>query len=278
MFRQLNYVKFRTAILWSTFWIVLALLFCGFIYVSRGLEPALNFLAGYLLEKSLSVDNLFVFLLIFSTFSVPEEYVPKVLFWGVIGALLVRAIFIFGGILLINWFHWISYFLGALIIFMGMRLAFKPEQKIQPKKNFIANLFRKFFLITENYEGGHFFVKKEGRYWATPLFLVLLVVETTDIVFAFDSVPAILAITTDPFIVYTSNIFAILGLRSLYFVLAGLMQACHYLHYGLAVLLVFIGTKMLIADYVQIPIGFTLAFIGITLSLSILASVIGSKK
>lgn len=276
--RKAHVVHFKEALLWSAIWIVLALLFCVGIYYTRGLEPSLNFLAGYLIEKSLSVDNLFVFLLIFSYFSVPQLYLHKVLFWGVLGALIVRIIFIFGGILLIQWFHWATYFLGALLIFMGIKLAVKKEAEIHPENNLILKLFRKLIPVTEDYVGENFFVRRDGRLWATPLCIVLLIVETTDIIFAIDSVPAILAITQDPFIVYTSNVFAILGLRSLYFALSGLMEACYYLHYGLAFLLVFIGVKMLIADYVHIPILAMLAVIAITLTISIGASFLLPKK
>lgn len=270
--RTLRVVNFREAMVWSGIWICLALIFCMLIYYTRGAETALNFLAGYLIEKALSIDNLFVFLLIFSYFSVPPLYLHKVLFLGVLGALVVRAIFIFGGILLIQKFHWITYFLGALLIIMGIKLAIKKESEIHPEKNLVLKLFRMWVPVTTTYENGNFFVKQAGRCWATPLWIVLLLVETTDIIFAIDSVPAILAITTDPFIVYTSNVFAILGLRSLYFALAGIMKACYYLHYGLAVLLLFIGTKMLMADYIQVPIMITLVIIASILAISISAS------
>lgn len=272
--RKVHIVHYGEALVWSAIWIVLALLFCIGIYYFSGSEPALNFLAGYLIEKSLSVDNLFVFLLIFSYFSVPQQYLHKVLFWGVLGALIVRVLFIFGGILLIEWFHWVTYLLGALLIVMGVKLAIKEESEVHPEKNLILKFFCKLMPITDDYVGQNFFVRIDGRLWATPLCVVLIIVETTDIIFAIDSVPAILAITQDPFIVYTSNVFAILGLRSLYFALSGLMQACYYLHYGLAFLLVFIGMKMLMADFVHIPILVTLAVIATTLTISIAASFI----
>lgn len=272
--RKVHIVHYGEALVWSAIWIVLALLFCIGIYYFSGSEPALNFLAGYLIEKSLSIDNLFVFLLIFSYFSVPQQYLHKVLFWGVLGALIVRVLFIFGGILLIEWFHWVTYLLGALLIVMGVKLAIKEESEVHPEKNLILKLFCKLMPITDDYVGQNFFVRIDGRLWATPLCVVLIIVETTDIIFAIDSVPAILAITQDPFIVYTSNVFAILGLRSLYFALSGLMQACYYLHYGLAFLLVFIGMKMLMADFVHIPILVTLAVIATTLTISIAASFI----
>ena len=276
--RKAHEIGFREAITWSAVWIVLALLFCFGIYYTKGADSALKFLAGYLIEKSLSVDNLFVFLLIFSYFSVPKKYLHKVLFWGVLGALIVRIIFIFGGILLIEYFHWATYFLGALLVVMGFKLAFKKESEVHPENNIVLKLFRKLIPITKDYVEDNFFVRLDGRLWATPLCVVLIIVETTDIIFAIDSVPAILAITRDPFIVYTSNVFAILGLRSLYFALSGLMQACHYLHYGLAFLLTFIGIKLALADFVKIPILVTQAIITTTLAISIAVSFLFPKK
>ncbi|MBA3957523.1 MAG: TerC family protein [Parachlamydiaceae bacterium] len=267
--RKPHKIEYKEALIWSAVWIALALLFCLGLTFTHGTESALNFLAGFLLEKSLSIDNLFVFLMIFSYFSVPEPYRHTVLFWGILGALVMRAIFIFAGIILIQMFHWVIYLFGILLIFTGIKLAITHENEIQPEQNFVLKIFRKFFPITPNYEGKRFFIRKDKRLWATPLFVVLIVIETTDILFAIDSVPAILAITQDPFIVYTSNVFAIMGLRSIYFALAGLMQTFKYLHYGLAVLLVFIGTKMLISEFYRIPITFTLSFIALTLLLSI---------
>lgn len=275
--RDSHVVRYKEALVWSVVWICLALLFCMGIYWTHGSEPSLNFLAGYLIEKALSVDNLFIFLVIFSYFAVPERYLHKVLFWGVLGALVMRALFIFAGVVLIQQFHWIIYIFGALLIITGIKLAFQEEHEVHPEKNFILRIFRKFVPITPTYEDGHFFVKKEGRYFATPLFVVLIVIETTDIMFAIDSVPAILAITTDPFIVYTSNVFAILGLRSLYFALAHLMGMFHYLNYGLAVLLVFIGAKMLLSDIIHIPITVALAVIVLVLGSAIVASLFTTK-
>jgi tellurite resistance protein TerC len=238
-----------------------------------GHEPAMKFLAGYLLEKSLSVDNLFVFLLIFSYFRVPAQYQHKILFWGIVGALIMRGIFIFLGVALVTRFHWVFYILGAFLIFTGIKLAFEKDKEIHPEKNPVLRLFRRFFPVTKELEGDKFFVKRAGRLYATPLLVVLLVVETTDVIFAVDSVPAILAITLDPFIVFSSNVFAILGLRALYFALSGIMQMFHHLHYGLSLILVFVGVKMLIGDFVKIPIGFALGFIALVLAVSIATSI-----
>lgn len=276
--RDAHVVGYKEALIWSAVWIALALLFCLGIYFTRGSESALNFLAGYLIEKALSVDNLFVFLLIFSYFAVPQQYLHRILFFGVLGALIMRAIFIFAGVLLIRKFHWIIYLFGALLVFAGIKLAVSKEKQIDPEKNLILKLFRRFFPITDKYENGHFFIRQHGKYWATPLIMTLIAIETTDIIFAIDSVPAILAITTDPFIVYTSNIFAILGLRALFFALSRLMNAFRYLNYGLAVLLVFIGFKMMLSDVIEIPIGVALGIIALILGISIFFSLIANKK
>ena len=276
--RKQHEIKFKEALFWSTMWIILALLFNLGVYVWRGSQPAVEFLTGYLIEESLSMDNLFVFLLIFSYFRVPAQYQHIVLFWGILGMLIMRGVFIAAGITLLHHFHWIIYLFGLMLVITGIRLAFDKDKKIQPEKNPILRLFRRFMPITENYEGGKFFLKKNGRIFATPLIVVLIVVETTDLVFAVDSIPAVLAITRDPFIVYTSNVFAILGLRSLYFVLANIMQLFHHLHYGLAVILVFVGVKMLLADIFAIPTGISLLVIVSMLALSILASIIWPKK
>lgn len=276
--RKPKEVGTREALLLSGLWISLALIFCLGIYFVEGTVPALNFLTGYLIEKSLSMDNLFVFLVIFSAFAVPAAYLHKVLLWGILGALVMRAIFIFSGIVLINKFHGIIYVFGLFLIFTGLKLFWKSEKEMHPEENIFLKLLRKIIPMTKDYEGDRFIVKKDGRYWATPLLAVLITIETTDIIFALDSVPAILAITTDPFIVYTSNVFAILGLRSLFFALAGLMPLFHYLHYGLAAMLIFIGTKMLMVDYIDIPIIVTLAVIALILGLSILASLMSQSS
>ncbi|MBN2144193.1 MAG: TerC family protein [Candidatus Aureabacteria bacterium] len=275
--RKVHTVEFKEALKGCAFWIGLALLFNAGIYFTEGKEKALLFFTGYLVEESLSVDNLFVFLLIFSYFRLPKEYEHKVLFWGILGAMIMRAVFIVLGISLINRFHWIIYIFGAFLIYTGFQLFRRKEKEIHPEKNPIIRLLKKFMRITPDYEKDRFFIRKDNQVWATPLFVILLVVETTDVIFAVDSIPAILAITTDPFIVYTSNIFAILGLRALFFALSGLMRMFYYLHYGLSVILVFIGTKMLLMSYIKIPVGIALGVIASILCISVAASLILDK-
>jgi tellurite resistance protein TerC len=275
--RKAHVVQIKEALGWTAIWITLALLFNLGIYFWRGPEPALEFLTGYLIEKALSVDNIFVFLLIFSSFDVPVLYQHRVLFWGILGALIMRALFIAMGITLIEKVHWVIYIFGGFLILTGIRIALQKEKEIRPEKNPVLRIFRRFMPISDRYENGKFFLKKEERYFATPLFIVLLVVETTDIVFAVDSIPAILAITIDPFIVYTSNVFAILGLRALYFALAGMMRLFEYLHYGLSAILVFVGVKMLVASIWKIPIGIALGMIAGILLISVGASIIRQK-
>ncbi|MCX5902141.1 MAG: TerC family protein [Proteobacteria bacterium] len=265
-------IKIKEALCWSAIWIVVALLFNVVIYFWRGGETALQFLTGYLIERSLSVDNLFVFLMIFSYFRVASQYQYKVLFWGILGALIMRAIFIATGVALINTFHWIIYVFGAFLIIIAVKMAFEKEKEIHPEKNPVLLLFRKLMPVTENYVEGKFFIRKNRKSLATPLFVVLLVIETTDVVFALDSIPAILAITTDPFIVYTSNVFAILGLRALYFALAGVMELFHYLNIGLSVILAFVGAKMLLSKFYEIPVTVALGVVALTLIVSIIAS------
>lgn len=272
--RKAHVVRLKEALGWSVVWICLALLFNLLIYFWLGPETALQFLAGYIIEKSLSVDNLFVFLLIFSYFSVPSVYQHKILFWGILGALIMRAIFIAAGITLIEKFHWMIYLFGGFLIITGIKMAFQKDKELHPEANPVLRLFRRFVPVTDQYHSDHFFVLKEGKRWATPLFVVLLLIETTDVIFAVDSIPAILAVTRDPFIVYTSNVFAILGLRALYFALAGIMQLFHYLHYGLSLILVFVGTKMLISDIYKVPIGIALAVIAGILIVSVVASIL----
>jgi len=276
--RKAHEVRIREALLWSAFWIALSLLFNVGIYVWRGSETALEFLTGYLLEKSLSVDNIFVFLMIFAYFRVPYLHQHKVLFWGILGALIMRALFIFMGIALIEKFHWIIYIMGGFLIITGIKMATQKDSDINPERNPVLRLVRRLVPVTENYEGGRFFVRRSGRLFATPLFIVVLVVETTDVVFAVDSIPAILAITIDPFIVYTSNVFAILGLRALYFALAGVMRLFHYLPYGLSFILVFVGIKMLLVDIYKIPIGVALGTVAGVLALSVIASILFPPK
>lgn len=276
--RKSHTVKMREALTWSAVWISLALVFNLFVYYTRGPVPAMEFLTGYLVEEALSVDNLFVFLMIFSYFRVPAEYQHKVLFWGIMGALFMRAGFIIAGIALIQMFHWVIYVFGIFLIITGIKMVTSKDEEINPERNPVLRLFRRIMPVTEHYEKDRFFVRRDARLFATPLFVVLLMVETTDVIFAVDSIPAILGITTDPFIVYTSNVFAILGLRSIYFALAGLMQIFHYLNYGLCLILVFVGTKMLIAEFYKVPVILALGVIIGVLLLSILASLIWPQK
>lgn len=277
--RTAHEIRVREALLWSGVWIVLALGFAGLIYAWRGGDPALQFLTGYVIEKSLSVDNLFVFLLVFHYFKVPTRDQHRVLFWGIVGAMVMRAVFILAGIALIERFHWLIYVFGVFLIYSGIKIALDKDKEIHPERNPVLRLFRRLVPTTPDYVGHHLFTRIDGKLFATPLFLVLLVIETTDVVFAVDSIPAILAISKDPFIVYTSNIFAILGLRSLYFALAGMMALFHYLHYGLALVLVFVGTKMLISDTeYKVHTGVTLALVCGVLTLSIVLSLLFPAK
>ncbi len=280
--KKAHAVKVKEALLLSAFWIALALLFNLGVYMVSGPEKALQFTAGYLLEKSLSVDNIFVFILVFKCFRVSPVYQHKILFWGILGALVMRAIFILVGITLIERFHWTIYIFGVFLIFTGLRMAFGKEKdedkELDPEKSLVIRLFKKVMPVTTENVEGKFFVRKAGRLYATPFFIVLLVVETTDVIFAVDSIPAVLAITTDPFIVYTSNVFAILGLRALYFALSGVMQVFHHLHYGLSAILVFVGAKMLLTDVYHFPIVVALLVIAAILTASIAASIIWPKK
>jgi tellurite resistance protein TerC len=276
--RQAREVKVREALLWSAVWIGLALAFMGLVMWKRGRQTGLEFLTCYLIEESLSVDNLFVFLVLFTYFKVPKRLHHKALFWGIVGAIVMRAAFIVAGVAVISRFEWLIYGLGALLIVMGIRMSVAKEQEVHPEKNPVLRLFKRFFPVSNDYVEGRFFVRQAGKLVATPLFIVLLVIESTDVVFAIDSVPAALAISRDPFVVYTANIFAILGLRSLYFALAGIMPMFVYLHYGLSAILVFTGVKMILSHWVRIPIGIVLAFIGAVLVVSILASLAKSAR
>ena len=275
--RRAHTVKFREALAWSAVWIALAVIFAVVVFFWHGRIPALEFVTGYVIELSLSVDNLFVFLLIFRFFQVPAVHQHKVLFWGILGALIMRAVFIAAGVGLIQRFHWIVYVFGAFLVYSGIKLFFQEEAEIHPEKNPVLRLFRRFVPVTKDYEGDKFFVRRPGLY-ATPLFVVLLVVETTDLLFAVDSIPAILAITRDAFIVYTSNVFAIMGLRSMYFALAGMMEMFRYLHYGLSLVLVFVGAKMLLSHYLEIPTPVALAAVAGVLAISVIASMANPKK
>jgi tellurite resistance protein TerC len=272
--RHAHQVHLREALTWSAVWIVLALIFNAGVYFWLGDEPALAFLTGYLIEKSLSIDNIFVFLLIFTYFQIPSIYQHKVLFWGIVGALIMRAIMIVAGAALIKAFHPIIYVFGVFLIITGIRLSFNHEKEVHPERNPILRLFHRLMPAVREYHNGHFFVRHAGRLAVTPLFVTLIMVETTDLIFALDSIPAIFAITTDSFIVYTSNVFAILGLRALFFAVAGLVRIFHHLHHGLAVVLVFVGVKMVLSDIYKIPTPLSLAVVAVVLLGSILASLL----
>lgn len=286
--RHSHTVSMKEAVTWSVVWISLALLFNLGIYLFwhqivpssaySNSEAAIAFLTGYLIEKSLSVDNIFVFVLLFSYFAVPALYQHRVLFWGVLGALVMRGILIAVGATLIEEFHWIIYVFGAFLIFTGIRMASHQDTEMHPEKNPVVRLFRRLMPVSSEYHGDHFFVRQAGKWAATPLFLVLLIVESTDLVFAVDSIPAIFAVTTDPFLVYTSNVFAILGLRSLYFLLAGVMDKFYYLKLGLSAILTFVGTKMVIVDFYKIPVVVSLSVVVAILIVSVIASLIRSKR
>ena len=270
--RHAHVISCREAMGWSLFWVGLALLFAVVVNYWMSLESSLQFLTGYLIEKSLSVDNIFVFALIFSYFRVPPQYQHRVLFWGIIGALLLRALMIALGASLLEQFHWIIYLFGGFLLLTGIRIVAKSEIGIHPERNPLVNLFKRMVPVTSQYAEGRFFVKQNGKRHATPLFLVLIMVESADIVFAVDSIPAIFAVADDPFIVYTSNVFAILGLRSLYFALADLIYRFHYLKFGLAIIMTFVGINMLLMDIYKIPVGFSLAFIFGVIVVAIVAS------
>ena len=276
--RKAHEVRFKEALTWSIVWVALSLAFNWWIYHKFGSQKALEFLTGYLIEKALSVDNIFVFVVLFASFAVPKIYQHRVLFWGVLGALLMRAIFIGLGAALVSRFHWIMYVFGAILIYTGIKLMKEGEAEPHPEKNPIYKFARRLMPATPEYHGKHFVIIKDGRRYATPLLLVLIAIEATDVVFAVDSIPAIFAITTDPFIVYTSNIFAILGLRAMYFLLAGVIDKFHFLNIGLALVLIFVGVKMIIADWYKIPIGISLGVIAGVLILSVVASMIWPKR
>lgn len=270
-YRNPHSIHMKEALLTSLAWIVLALIFNVWIFFDFGTEPALAFLTGYILEKSLSVDNLFIFLLIFSHFKVPDQSKHEVLFYGVIGAIVMRGLLIWGGITLAAHFQWIFVIFGLFLIITGIRLAIKRESESEIEQSRIYQWLKKHIPFT-SYHGNKFFIQQQGQWFATPLLAVLILIEMTDLVFALDSVPAILGITTDPFIVFTSNIFAILGLRSLFFALEGIMKAFYLLHYALALILVFIGTKMMLMDYIHIPSWLTLSILLLTLAITMIAS------
>ncbi len=281
--RKAHEVKMREALAWTGVWVALALLFNLGIYlgwigaytgVAARQQAALEFLTGYLIELSLSVDNVFVFALIFSFFHVPALYRHRVLFWGILGALVMRAAMIFAGVALLHAFHWVVYVFGAILIFGGIKMWLSKEVKIDPQHNPVLRLVRRFVPVAQSAHGQRFFTRENGALAVTPLFIVLVLVEWTDLVFAVDSIPAVLAVTSDAFIVFTSNVMAILGLRSLYFALAGVMQRFHMLHYGLAAILVFVGTKMLLADFYKVPTIFALGIVAGILAVSVIASLL----
>ena len=275
--RRAHAVKFREALLWSVMWIALAGIFDGIVYFWHERSSSLQFVTGYVIELALSVDNLFVFLLIFRYFRVPPGHQHKVLFWGILGALIMRAIFIVAGVSLIRRFHWIIYGFGALLVYSGIKLFSQENAEIHPEKNPVLRLFRRLMPVTKDYDDDKFFVRRHGLY-ATPLLVVLVVMETTDLLFAVDSIPAVLAITLDAFIVYTSNVFAILGLRSMYFALAGMMEMFRYLHYGLSIILIFVGGKMLVSHYIDIRTEVALGIVGAILAVSVGASMLKPRK
>lgn len=275
--RRAHAVGFREALAWSGIWIALALGFAAIVFFWHGKKESLEFVTGYVIELSLSIDNLFVFLVLFRYFRVPTEYQHKVLFWGILGALLMRGAFIVAGVGLIRKFEWITYLFGTLLIYSGFKLMRQGDKQVDPGKNPVLRLFRRWMPVTEEYHGGQFWVRR-GRWHATPLLIVLLMVETTDVLFAVDSIPAILAITLNAFIVYTSNVFAILGLRSMYFALAGVMDLFEYLHYGLSVVLMFIGVKMLASHYYPIPTEVALGVVVGVLATAILFSILFPKR
>jgi tellurite resistance protein TerC len=270
--RKSHEVTVKEALIWTFIWIFLALIFNVIIFFWRGQQQALEYFTGYLVEKALSVDNIFVFIMIFTYFQIPSKYQHKVLFWGILGALIMRVIFIFAGVALLEKFHFTIYIFGALLIYTGIKMFNHSNSKIDPDKNPVLRFFKKFMPVTQTLHGDKFFTRIEGRRFATPLFLVLILIETTDLIFAVDSIPAILAITQDQFIVYTSNVFAILGLRSLYFALAGVVHRFWLLSYGLAIVLVFVGIKMILIDFYKVPIEWSLLFIASIIAGSIFLS------
>lgn len=276
--RNAHEVKLKEALGWTTVWILTALTFNVGIFVWEGQVKATEFLTAYVIEKALSVDNIFVFIIIFTYFHVGKKYQHKILFWGVIGAVLMRAVFIGAGVAIIHKFAWIMYVFGAFLVFTGIKLAIKSDEKIDPENNLGVKLLKKIVPVTHSADHGHFFTRINGKLHATTLFVALVVVEFTDLIFAVDSIPAVLAITHDPFIAYTSNIFAIMGLRSLYFALAGVMDLFHYLRFGLAFILVFVGFKMLIAEHYHLPVMVSLGVILATLTLSVAASMVWPVK
>lgn len=279
VFHKKNHaIGIKESLIWSVVWIVVALFFNLGVYIWMGKVKALEYLTVYIIERSLSVDNLFVFLLVFTYFRVKVEFQYKVLFWGILGALVMRAVFIIAGVALISKFHWLIYVFGAMLVYIGVKLLFDENKEVHPEKNIVLKIFKKVFPVDDENLGGNFLVRKNGRYFATHLLLVLLVIETTDIVFALDSIPAALALSSDSFIIYSANVFAILGLRALYFALAACMNMFKYLQYGLSVVLSFVGAKMLLTDYYKIPISISLVLVVAVLGISIALSFVPGKN
>lgn len=276
--RKAHAVSLKEALIWSCVWIALALTFNIGVFLVSGVDTGMQFLTGYLIEKSLSVDNIFIFVLLFTYFAVPAHDQHRVLFWGVLGALIMRGILIGLGSVLLESFHWIIYLFGAFLIFTGIRMAFQKETHVEPEKNPLLKLVRRVIPVTQDFEKDRFFVRHDGKLFATPMLLVLIVIETTDLIFAVDSIPAVFAVTTNTFIVYTSNVFAILGLRSLYFVFANVIHKFYYLKAGLAVILTFVGVKMLITDIFHIPTWSSLLVIALVLTVAIVASLVRTKR
>ena len=276
--RQAHVIRMKEAFLWTSFWISLAVIFGIGVYLVEGTTKSLEFFTAYLIEYSLSIDNIFVFLLIFKYFSLPRELEHKALFWGIILALITRLLFILTGVTLIKTFAWITYIFGAFLVFTGVKMAFSKDIEVHPDRNVAIRLLRLFSPVTKEFHGARFFVRQNGGIMATPMLAIVLVLESTDILFAVDSIPAVLAVSKDPFIVYTSNVFAILGLRSLFFALAGLMRLFHHLHYGLAAILSFVGIKMLLEEIYHFPITISLLIISLLLALSILSSLLWPEK
>ena len=276
--RKAHEIGFREALIWSIVWTVVALLFNGAVFLSVGPERGLEFFTGYVIERALSFDNLFVFVLIFSYFGVPRQYHHRALFWGVVGALVTRAIFIAAGVALIVRFEWILYLFGVILVYSGWKMLKEKDVEVHPDRNLIIRAARTLFPVTGEFGAGRFFIRKDRRLFLTPLFLVLITIETTDIVFAVDSIPAVFGVTHDPFIAFTSNIFAILGLRASYFLLESVLKTFVYLSHGLSVVLIFIGTKMLLADFVHIPTGISLAVVMLVLIVAVVLSLVKQRR
>ncbi len=276
--RKAHTVSVREAAFLSVLWVVLALVFNAGMYYVAGRTPALEFFTGYVIERALSFDNIFVFVIIFTYFGVPPQLQHRVLFWGIVGALISRSIFIVAGAALISRFEWVLYLFGAILVYSGWKMMFDRGTEVHPEKNVIIRLARRVLPVSSGFESGRFFLRTGGRLFVTPLMIVLIAVETTDIIFAVDSIPAVFGVTRDPFIVYSSNVFAILGLRATYFLLAGVMDTFHYLSHGLSLVLLFIGLKMLLADFVHVPVTISLGVVLLILTVAVGASLIRNRR